>query len=151
VMDQYFSPGMGSGARDVCLSWKTTPHVTIARLEAAYPVISKPRDFGSIRREGLADLLIDNMTIDPIWAEGVRPVTNGEILKAFMIMQRNVETSEKAKRGKRPSINDSDEEWEKKMREPFQGQRFGRDEHVTITRNDLMLPDAVLIKIMPTT
>jgi hypothetical protein len=146
-LDQIFAEKANDGWCEKCMSLlEDDPHVTIARLEAAYPVIHKPYVFGRVGRGGHIDFLISEMTIDPYWAEGVRPVTNGEILRAFFTMRQNIETSEKAKCGKSPFIEDSDEEWEKKMREPYQGQRFGKDEYITITRNDFMLPDAILIK-----
>ena len=122
------------------------PVLTIARLEAAYPIIRKTDVFGHAGREHLADYLIAEMTLSPHWAEGVRLVTNGEIQRAFTTLRCNYTEWEKTGRGKKDKSEVSNDEWEQYMRLPFESDCFGKYEHVSITRNDFTLPDAILIK-----
>jgi hypothetical protein len=140
-------PGnLGNEWRDLL---QTDPHITIARLEKAYPITSviEQDDIEFIARGLPGDLIIDDisLTVQPVY--GVRMATNKDIYEAYKALPQalhkpipiapNTTTAESQK---------EKAAWLSRYCAPYTGNNLNFHDNGSFVRVDLSLPDALLEK-----
>ena len=124
------------------------PHITIARLEEAFPVIITHEYEGEdiYIRGTPGDELISEIALDVEPAYGVRAATNGDLYKASLSFPKILRKplSPKVREGKDSESQALQEAWYEQYHAPFTNKRFSINEDKRFACIDFSLPEAIL-------